>query len=85
LGLIIADPRSRERDLAERTIQGTREASHMKKGTRKPFVVPQLKEQASLAGVTLVSGGGITFRRRGGCFGDSRKSFGNFSRHGRWS
>lgn len=25
---------------------------------RKPFVVPQLKEQASLAKVTLISGGG---------------------------
>jgi hypothetical protein len=25
---------------------------------RKPFVAPQLKEQASLAKVTLVSGGG---------------------------
>ena len=28
------------------------------KPTRKPFVVPQLKEQASLAKVTLISGGG---------------------------
>lgn len=29
----------------------------MKRSTRKPFVVPQIKEQASLAKVTLVSGG----------------------------
>lgn len=28
------------------------------KTARKPFVAPQLKEQASLAKVTLVSGGG---------------------------
>lgn len=28
------------------------------KTARKPFVVPQLKEQASLAKVTLISGGG---------------------------
>ena len=28
------------------------------KTARKPFVVPRLKEQASLAKVTLVSGGG---------------------------
>ncbi|HEY6059463.1 MAG TPA: hypothetical protein VIV10_02655 [Gemmatimonadales bacterium] len=28
------------------------------KNTRKPFVTPTLKEQASLAKVTLVSGGG---------------------------
>lgn len=30
----------------------------MKRSTRKPFVVPQIKEQASLAKVTLISGGG---------------------------
>ena len=29
----------------------------MKRSTRKPFVVPQIKEQASLAKVTLISGG----------------------------
>jgi hypothetical protein len=28
------------------------------KNTRKPFVAPQIKEQASLAKVTLISGGG---------------------------
>jgi hypothetical protein len=56
----------------------------MKRNARKPFVVPQLKEQASLVGVTLISGGGTTFRsHRRGCFGDSRRSFGHFSRHGR--
>jgi hypothetical protein len=30
----------------------------VKKTTRKPFVVPQIKEEASLVGVTLVSGPG---------------------------
>ncbi|HSD31248.1 MAG TPA: hypothetical protein VLB49_05010 [Gemmatimonadales bacterium] len=39
------------------------------KHTRKPFVTPTLKEQASLAKVTLITGGGVpTFqasRRRG--------------------
>jgi len=29
----------------------------MKKSTRKPFVAPRLREEASLAGVTLISGG----------------------------
>ena len=29
----------------------------MKRNSRKPFVVPQIKEQASLAKVTLISGG----------------------------
>jgi hypothetical protein len=29
----------------------------MNRNTRKPFVVPQIKEQASLAKVTLISGG----------------------------
>jgi hypothetical protein len=29
----------------------------VKKTTRKPFVVPQIKEEASLVGVTLVSAG----------------------------
>ncbi len=36
------------------------------KNTRKPFVAPQLKEEASLADVTLISGGGQpSFRRHG--------------------
>jgi hypothetical protein len=30
------------------------------KQIRKPFVAPQVKEQASLARVTLISGGGPT-------------------------
>jgi hypothetical protein len=30
------------------------------KSTRKPFVAPRLKEEASLAGVTLISGGSPT-------------------------
>jgi hypothetical protein len=29
----------------------------MNRSKRKPFVVPQIKEQASLAKVTLISGG----------------------------
>lgn len=29
----------------------------MNRSPRKPFVVPQIKEQASLAKVTLISGG----------------------------
>lgn len=32
---------------------------------RKPFVAPSIKEQASLVGVTLISGGGNTFRSKG--------------------
>ena len=32
----------------------------MKQPTRKPFVAPELKEEASLEGVTLVSGGNPT-------------------------
>lgn len=53
----------------------------MKKGARKPFVVPQLKEEASLVGVTLVSGQ-IFLRRKGSTFGSRRRSFGHFH-HGR--
>jgi hypothetical protein len=40
-----------------------------KKSTRKPFVVPRLQEQATLVGVTLISGGSpsqILMRRRAG-------------------
>ena len=33
------------------------------KTTRKPFVAPQIKEEASLVGVTLISGNGC---KRGG-------------------
>ena len=53
----------------------------MKKGTRKPFVVPQVKEQASLVGVTLISGGGgnTTFRRR--CFGSTKKTYSGHFHH----
>jgi hypothetical protein len=38
------------------TILGTGRPE-MNRSTRKPFVVPQIKEQASLAKVTLISGG----------------------------
>jgi hypothetical protein len=42
--------------------------------TRKPFVAPQLKEEASLASVTLISGGGHI---RGGCKkGQSNRNYG---------
>jgi len=53
----------------------------MKKAIRKPFVVPQVKEQASLVGVTLVSGGGgqTTFRR--GCFGSKKRSYSGHYHH----
>jgi hypothetical protein len=53
----------------------------MKKATRKPFVVPQVKEQASLVGVTLISGGGgqTTFRR--GCFGSKKRSYSGHYHH----
>lgn len=51
----------------------------MKKGTRKPFVVPQLKEQASLVGVTLVSGGGGgTTLFRGRSFGIRKRGYGGY-------
>jgi hypothetical protein len=46
----------------------------VKKTTRKPFVAPQIKEEASLVGVTLVSGGN-TPRRFG-------KKGGHNTRHG---
>jgi hypothetical protein len=45
------------------------------KTTRKPFVTPQLKEEASLADVTLVSGGGVPSLRRQG-------RYRGFRRHG---
>lgn len=45
------------------------------KDTRKPFVVPKLKEEASLADVTLITGGGQpTFRAHG--------RYRGFRRHG---
>jgi hypothetical protein len=41
------------------------------KSTRKPFVAPRLREEASLAGVTLISGGQPTGRSRKKCKGYS--------------
>jgi hypothetical protein len=38
----------------------TKRGTIVKQPTRKPFVVPQLKEEASLEGVTLVSLGAPT-------------------------
>lgn len=46
--------------------------------TRKPFVAPQLKEEASLASVTLISGGGHI---RGGC----KKGKGNNNNYGSYN
>jgi len=49
--------------------------------TRKPFVAPQLKEEASLASVTLVSGGGHI---RGGCKkGQRNYGFQNYGKSNR--
>ncbi|HET9708291.1 MAG TPA: hypothetical protein VFP39_08305 [Gemmatimonadales bacterium] len=51
----------------------------MNRSTRKPFVVPQIKEQASLAKVTLISGG------RGGKKGkndDNVNNTSNYHGHG---
>jgi hypothetical protein len=51
------------------------------KSARKPFVAPRLREEASLAGVTLISGGVPTSRncRKGSRYGNvSRRS----NRHG---
>jgi hypothetical protein len=50
------------------------------KMARKPFVAPQLKEQASLAKVTLISGGVPTYRRRKNC-GPKQNRFHSYSRH----
>ena len=46
------------------------------KNTRKPFVAPKLKEEASLADVTLISGGGQPSFRRAG-------RYRGYRRHGR--
>lgn len=55
---------------------------------RKPFIAPQLKEEASLVGVTLISGGNCTrggtrhgFKKHGNQ--NTRRSFGHShgSRH----
>ena len=52
-----------------------------KKSTRKAFVAPQLKEEASLADVTLVSaGGGVPTVRRHGRYNGFRR---HGHRHGR--
>ena len=45
------------------------------KSTRKPFVAPRLREEASLAGVTLISGGGVPTGR------SSRKGGKGYSQH----
>jgi hypothetical protein len=45
--------------------------------TRKPFVTPQLKEEASLVGITLISG-----CNRGGSQRRGKKNYGHNSRRG---
>lgn len=50
----------------------------MNQHTRKPFVAPQLKEEASLAGITLISGGRPSFRGGKNC----KKNFGYNTRRG---
>jgi hypothetical protein len=50
------------------------------KNTRKPFVAPQLKQEASLADVTLITGGPPTVQRfRHGRHG---RRHGGHTRHG---
>jgi hypothetical protein len=49
------------------------------KSTRKPFVAPRLREEASLAGVTLISGGNPTRNCRKGKF---KGNFNKNRRHG---
>ena len=46
--------------------------------TRKPFVAPRLKEEASLTDVTLITGGGQpTFRRTGRLYQQFKKHGGH--------
>lgn len=47
--------------------------------TRKPFVAPRLKEEASLTDVTLITGGGgqPTFRRTGRLYQQFKKHGGH--------
>ena len=53
----------------------------MNRSTRKPFVVPQIKEQASLAKVTLISGSrGGEKGHKGGH--DNNNNTGNYHGHG---
>ena len=51
------------------------------KNTRKPFVAPRLREEASLAGVTLISGGVPTRNCRKGTSARNFKR-GGLTRHG---
>ncbi len=51
----------------------------MNQHARKPFVAPQLKEEASLAGITLISGCGPT---RGHTQRRGKKNFGVNTRRG---
>ena len=37
----------------------------MQQKSRKPFVAPRIEEQASLVGVTLISGGHTSFKAKG--------------------
>lgn len=49
---------------------------------RKPFVIPQLKEEASLASITLISGGGHV--RRGYCKKGKNNRFSNKKSYGHY-
>jgi hypothetical protein len=51
----------------------------MHRSTRKPFVVPQIKEQASLAKVTLISGGHGEKKGKGG---DNTQNYNGNHGHG---
>jgi hypothetical protein len=48
---------------------------------RKPFVAPRLKEEASLADVTLISGGNPTRRLRNCRKGNFKSLKNNYRRH----
>lgn len=50
----------------------------MDRHTRKPFVAPQLKEEASLAGITLISG----CNNRGGSQRKGKRNYGHSTRRG---
>jgi len=69
-------------EVPENRSLGTGRPKVNKQIARKPFVVPQLKEEASLASVTLTSGGGHV--RGGFCKKGKTNNFG-FNRNGGYS
>ncbi len=54
----------------------------MNRSTRKPFVVPQIKEQASLAKVTLISGGKGGKKGKNGNNGNNTQNYNGNHGHG---